>query len=152
MKWLTRIQITDQRFAGYFMARDYVTMREETVGDQTVWTFSTVSHDRLKSAPARVLEQDGSYLVQGAAWVGRGDRRSRCQRRRRRLATPRAHHRWRRSLHLDLLESQHPGRSPRVSTRSPRVRSPLPAMSNRRPTIPSLPAKEHLLGKQRDPS
>jgi DMSO/TMAO reductase YedYZ molybdopterin-dependent catalytic subunit len=68
VKWLTHIEVTDQRFAGHFMARDYVTMREETVGDQTVWTFSTVSHDRLKSAPARVLDQEGSYLVQGAAW------------------------------------------------------------------------------------
>ncbi len=68
VKWLTRIEVTDQRFAGHFMARDYVTMREETVGDETIWTFATVSHDRLKSVPARVLEQDGSYLVQGAAW------------------------------------------------------------------------------------
>jgi hypothetical protein len=53
VKWLTRIEVTDHRFAGRFMARDYVSIREEQRGGQTVWTFATVSHDRLKSAPAR---------------------------------------------------------------------------------------------------
>ena len=41
-KWLTRIEVTDQRCAGNFMARDYVTMREVTQGDETVWTLNTV--------------------------------------------------------------------------------------------------------------
>ena len=29
VKWLTRIEVRDQRHAGNFMARDYVTIREE---------------------------------------------------------------------------------------------------------------------------
>ncbi len=68
VKWLTRIEVTDQRYAGNFMARDYVTMRQVMHDDEEVWTLNTVAHDRLKSTPARVIEQDGSYSVQGAAW------------------------------------------------------------------------------------
>ncbi|HET9661410.1 MAG TPA: molybdopterin-dependent oxidoreductase [Thermomicrobiales bacterium] len=68
VKWLTRIDITNQRHAGNFMARDYVTIRQVMHDDEQVWTLNTVAHDRLKSAPARVIENAGSYAVQGAAW------------------------------------------------------------------------------------
>jgi DMSO/TMAO reductase YedYZ molybdopterin-dependent catalytic subunit len=68
VKWLTRIEVTDQRYAGRFMARDYVTIREETRDGKTVWTFSTVRHDRLKSAPAKVTRRGNRYLIVGAAW------------------------------------------------------------------------------------
>ena len=33
------------------MARDYVSIREEQRAGQTVWTFTSVTHERLKSAP-----------------------------------------------------------------------------------------------------
>jgi DMSO/TMAO reductase YedYZ molybdopterin-dependent catalytic subunit len=68
VKWLTRIEVTDQRYAGRFMARDYVTIREEIRDGKTVWTFSTVRHDRLKSAPAKVTRRGDRYLIVGAAW------------------------------------------------------------------------------------
>jgi DMSO/TMAO reductase YedYZ molybdopterin-dependent catalytic subunit len=68
VKWLTRIEIVDRRFAGRFMARDYVSIREEQRGDQTVWTFATVGRDRLKSAPAKVIRRNGRYSIMGAAW------------------------------------------------------------------------------------
>src|SRR3954468_4831013 len=68
VKWLTRIQITDQRFGGRFMARDYVSIREQVRDGQTVWTFNTVKHDRLKSAPAKVTRRRGRYRIMGAAW------------------------------------------------------------------------------------
>jgi DMSO/TMAO reductase YedYZ molybdopterin-dependent catalytic subunit len=68
VKWLTRIEVTDQRFAGRFMAREYVSIREQMRGGQTVWTFNTVKHDRLKSAPAKVTRRRGRYRVMGAAW------------------------------------------------------------------------------------
>jgi DMSO/TMAO reductase YedYZ molybdopterin-dependent catalytic subunit len=68
VKWLTRIEVVQQRFAGRFMARDYVTMREEQRDGQTVWTFATVGHNRLKSAPAKVIRRDGGYAIMGAAW------------------------------------------------------------------------------------
>lgn len=68
VKWLTRIEVQDQRFAGHFMARDYVSVREQQQGDQTVWTFATVSHTRLKSAPAKVMRVNNGYRVMGVAW------------------------------------------------------------------------------------
>jgi DMSO/TMAO reductase YedYZ molybdopterin-dependent catalytic subunit len=71
VKWLTRIEITDQRFAGRFMARDYVTIRQQVRDGQTVWTFHTVNHDRLKSAPAKVTRRRGRYTIMGAAWGAR---------------------------------------------------------------------------------
>jgi DMSO/TMAO reductase YedYZ molybdopterin-dependent catalytic subunit len=68
VKWLTRIEVREQRHAGNFMARDYVTIREEQRDGQPFWTFSTVRHDRLKSAPAKVARREQHYVVLGAAW------------------------------------------------------------------------------------
>ena len=68
VKWLTRIELRDGRFAGRFMARDYVTIREEQHDGNVVWTFTTVGRDRLKSAPAKVTRRGGRYAVMGAAW------------------------------------------------------------------------------------
>jgi DMSO/TMAO reductase YedYZ molybdopterin-dependent catalytic subunit len=68
VKWLTRIEVVDQRYAGRFMARDYVTIREGLPDDKTVWTFATVRHDRLKSAPAKVTRRGDRYAIVGAAW------------------------------------------------------------------------------------
>ena len=68
VKWLTRIDVQSERFAGRFMARDYVTVREEVRGGETAWTFTTVGKDRLKSAPARVTRTGSAYAITGAAW------------------------------------------------------------------------------------
>jgi DMSO/TMAO reductase YedYZ molybdopterin-dependent catalytic subunit len=69
VKWLSRIEVRDQRFTGRFMARDYVTIREEHHDGQTVWTFSNVGHARLKSAPAKVVRgPDNRYTIVGVAW------------------------------------------------------------------------------------
>jgi DMSO/TMAO reductase YedYZ molybdopterin-dependent catalytic subunit len=68
VKWLTRIEVLDSRFQGRFMARDYVTIREEVRDGETVWTFTSVSHDRLKSAPAKVTRRGNRYAIMGAAW------------------------------------------------------------------------------------
>jgi DMSO/TMAO reductase YedYZ molybdopterin-dependent catalytic subunit len=68
VKWLTRIELMDQRYAGRFMARDYVTIREQKREGQTVWTFNTVKHARLKSAPAKVTRRRSRYAIMGAAW------------------------------------------------------------------------------------
>ena len=68
VKWLTRIEVMDHRYAGNFMARDYVSIREEQRDGQTVWTFATVRHDRLKSAPAKVTRRGSRYAIMGAAW------------------------------------------------------------------------------------
>jgi DMSO/TMAO reductase YedYZ molybdopterin-dependent catalytic subunit len=68
VKWLTRIEVLDRRYEGHFMARDYVTIREGESDGETVWTFTSVSRDRLKSAPAKVTRQGDTYSVMGAAW------------------------------------------------------------------------------------
>ena len=70
VKWLDRIEVIDTRFAGHFMARDYVTIREERRDGQVVWVETLVGRALLKSAPARVTRKDGAYRVAGAAWGG----------------------------------------------------------------------------------
>ena len=67
-KWLTRIEVRDSRYQGNFMARDFVTIREEQIDGESVWTFTSVRHDRLKSAPAKVVKNGDSYTIMGAAW------------------------------------------------------------------------------------
>jgi DMSO/TMAO reductase YedYZ molybdopterin-dependent catalytic subunit len=68
VKWLTHIEIIDRRYQGHFMARDYVTIREEERDGESVWTFTSVTHDRLKSAPAKVTRLGDRYTIMGAAW------------------------------------------------------------------------------------
>jgi DMSO/TMAO reductase YedYZ molybdopterin-dependent catalytic subunit len=68
VKWLDRIEVIDTRFAGHFMARDYVTIREEQRDGQPVYTETLVGKSLLKSAPARVSRTDGGYKIVGAAW------------------------------------------------------------------------------------
>ena len=69
VKWLTRIEVIDRRFTGRFMARDYVTFREQTnVGGETVWTFTNVGQARLKSAPAKVTRSGNQHSIVGVAW------------------------------------------------------------------------------------
>ena len=74
VKWLTRIEVWDQQYRGNFMARDYVTIREEVRDGEVMWTFANVRHDRLKSAPAKVTRRDGRYRIMGAAWGAPIDR------------------------------------------------------------------------------
>lgn len=68
VKWLTHIEVRDARFQGHFMARDYVTIREEERDGESVWTFTSVTRDRLKSAPAKVTRRDDRHEIIGAAW------------------------------------------------------------------------------------
>ena len=68
MKWLKRIEVLDTRYMGRFMARDYVTLREEQRGAEKVWTEKSVGRTQLKSVPAKVTRLNGQYRVVGAAW------------------------------------------------------------------------------------
>lgn len=75
VKWLSRIDVTDRRWAGRFMTRDYVTIREEPRAEgETVWTQKVVGPARVKSIPARVISLGGRYRIEGAAWGGPIDR------------------------------------------------------------------------------
>ena len=68
VKWLTRIEVVNHRFLNRFMGRDYVTIREEQRDGKTIYMETTVGRQLIKSAPARVIERDGRYQIQGMAW------------------------------------------------------------------------------------
>lgn len=68
VKWLSRIEVVNRRFTGRFMARDYVSIREQQRDGEVVWTFANVGGVRLKSAPVKVVRLGNRYVVIGAAW------------------------------------------------------------------------------------
>ena len=74
VKWLNRIELANRRFTGRFMARDYVSIREQQRGGELLWTFSNVGGVRLKSAPVKVVRMGNRYVVVGAAWGAPIDR------------------------------------------------------------------------------
>jgi DMSO/TMAO reductase YedYZ molybdopterin-dependent catalytic subunit len=68
VKWLTRIEVVNRRFLNRFMGRDYVTIREEQRDGKTIYVETSVGRQLIKSAPARVIERNGRYQIQGMAW------------------------------------------------------------------------------------
>lgn len=68
VKWLKRIEVRASRFMGHFMAKDYVTIREEKRDGETVWTETSVGRTLIKSVPAKVTRKDSQYGIVGAAW------------------------------------------------------------------------------------
>jgi DMSO/TMAO reductase YedYZ molybdopterin-dependent catalytic subunit len=73
VKWLTRIELRDQRYVGRYMGRDYVTVRGERWGDKVVNVEHSVGRIRLKSVIGRVTqrsERRGKFPLKayGAAW------------------------------------------------------------------------------------
>jgi DMSO/TMAO reductase YedYZ molybdopterin-dependent catalytic subunit len=70
IKWLKRIEVRNTRFMGRWMARDYVTLREEPRNGETVWTETSVGRALLKSVAAKVTRTNGHYRIIGAAWGG----------------------------------------------------------------------------------
>lgn len=52
----------------YTLLRPLLSIREETIDGQQVWTFTSVGRGRLKSAPARVTRTGEQYSILGAAW------------------------------------------------------------------------------------
>ena len=74
VKWLERIEVWNTRLQNRFMARDYVTIREEQRDGQSVWTESSVGRSLLKSAPVKVTRRNGRHRIIGAAWGAPIDR------------------------------------------------------------------------------
>lgn len=68
VKWLKRIEVRNTRFMGRWMARDYVTLREELRHGETVWAETSVGRALLKSVAAKVTRKNGHYRIIGAAW------------------------------------------------------------------------------------
>ena len=68
VKWLTRIEVRDTRFMGKFMARDYVTLRQEGPDSDAVWAETSVGRTNINSIPAKVVRQGSGYRIHGTAW------------------------------------------------------------------------------------
>ncbi len=68
VKWLKRIEVRDSRYMGPFMAREYVTIREEQRDGEKVVAETSVSRGLLKSMPLKVVRHGNQYRVIGAAW------------------------------------------------------------------------------------
>jgi len=68
VKWLTKIEVRNTRFMGRFMARDYVTLRQEGSDADGVWAETSVGRANINSIPAKVVRTDGGYRIHGAAW------------------------------------------------------------------------------------
>jgi DMSO/TMAO reductase YedYZ molybdopterin-dependent catalytic subunit len=68
VKWLRRIEVRATRLENRFMGRDYVTIREEKDDGGTGWVETSVGRAQIKSAPARVVREDGHYKIVGMAW------------------------------------------------------------------------------------
>ncbi|HEX5078223.1 MAG TPA: sulfite oxidase [Geminicoccaceae bacterium] len=68
VKWLQRIEVASSRYMGRFMAKDYVTLREQQQDGQTVWLQTSVGRALIKSVPAKVTRSDGRHRIMGAAW------------------------------------------------------------------------------------
>src|SRR5690606_344975 len=67
VKWLKRIEVRDSRYMGPFMAREYVTIREEQRNGETVVAETSVSRTLLKSMPLKVVRHGNHYRIFGAA-------------------------------------------------------------------------------------
>jgi len=68
VKWLKRIEVRDTRYMGRFMARDYVTIREEKRDGKSVWMETSVGRTQIKSLVAKVTHVGEKYRIYGAAW------------------------------------------------------------------------------------
>ena len=69
VKWLNRIEVHDRPYLNRFMGRDYVTIRGEQKGAETIWRETSVGKMNLKSVVARVVKRpDGVVRISGAAW------------------------------------------------------------------------------------
>ena len=69
VKWLNRIEILDRRYMSKFMAQEYVTLRGEERGDQTIWRLTSVGPMDVKSIIARAVKlKNGDIRLTGAAW------------------------------------------------------------------------------------
>jgi DMSO/TMAO reductase YedYZ molybdopterin-dependent catalytic subunit len=67
VKWLDHIHVQETRFMNRFMARDYVSLKSETIADEVIWFETWVSRIRLKSAVARVTRNGSTFKAVGFA-------------------------------------------------------------------------------------
>ena len=69
VKWLDRIELSPSRFMGWFMAKEYVTVRGLRRGDEIEHRATAVGRMRLKSVITRVVRRrPGDLRIEGLAW------------------------------------------------------------------------------------
>jgi DMSO/TMAO reductase YedYZ molybdopterin-dependent catalytic subunit len=73
VKWVERITVLDHRFMGWYMAKDYVTLRGVPEGGTIEHRATSVGRQRLKSLVTRVTrskDESGSirHEIQGLVW------------------------------------------------------------------------------------
>ncbi len=68
VKWLENVELSADRLMTRFMAKDYVTLMGREVDGRTEWVESSVTHQRPKSAIARVTRRADRFTIFGAAW------------------------------------------------------------------------------------
>ena len=68
VKWLESVELSADRLMTRFMAKDYVTLMGREVDGRTEWLETSVTHQRPKSAIARVTRRDDRLTIFGAAW------------------------------------------------------------------------------------
>jgi DMSO/TMAO reductase YedYZ molybdopterin-dependent catalytic subunit len=67
VKWLTRIEILDKPFNGYFQQQEYVSIKAN--GERSVITTMRVNSKILRPSEGEEIRQK-SYRVEGVAWAG----------------------------------------------------------------------------------
>ena len=67
VKWLNQIHVQAERFMGKFMAREYVTLTAEQVGESVKYTEKSITRIKLKSAIARITRGAGHHTIHGFA-------------------------------------------------------------------------------------
>jgi DMSO/TMAO reductase YedYZ molybdopterin-dependent catalytic subunit len=69
VKWLERIELSPSRFMGWFMAKEYVTVRGLRRGEEVEHRATSVGKMRLKSVVTRVVRRGaGDLRIEGLAW------------------------------------------------------------------------------------
>lgn len=68
VKWVERIEVWPSRFAGWFQAKDYVTVRGTETPSGILHTASAIGRMRLKSIVTRVEGAGSDLRIHGLAW------------------------------------------------------------------------------------
>jgi DMSO/TMAO reductase YedYZ molybdopterin-dependent catalytic subunit len=63
VKWLSQIHVQQEQYLGKYQARWYRTLRGETIGGETKWKETAVTHMQLKSFIARVTRDGATNKV-----------------------------------------------------------------------------------------
>jgi DMSO/TMAO reductase YedYZ molybdopterin-dependent catalytic subunit len=67
VKWLTRIEVLDKPFTGYFQQQEYVSMKAN--GERSVITAMRVNSKIFRPSEGEEIRQK-NYRVEGVAWAG----------------------------------------------------------------------------------